>query len=71
MPRRNWPICLAGDCLRKKAGLSVDVLAEELKTRGLLNADADSSTLVEKLKGMRRPTRKTQGEGSFQPLRNG
>ena len=56
---------------KKGQGLSVDVLAEELKTRGLLNADADSSTLVEKLKGMRRPTRKTRGKALFQPLNEG
>ncbi len=55
----------------KGEGLSVDALAEELKTRGLLNADADSSTLVEKLKGMRRPTRKTRGKALFQPLNEG
>lgn len=42
----------------KGEGLSVDALAEELKTRGLLDADADSSKLVEKLKEMERPRRK-------------
>ena len=42
----------------KGEGLSVDALAEELKTRGLLEEDADSSKLVEKLKGMERPRRK-------------
>lgn len=46
----------------KGEGLSVDALAEELKTRGLLDSDADSSTLIERLKGMQRPDRRTRGK---------
>ena len=55
----------------KGEGLSVDALAEELKTRGLLDSDADSSTLIERLKGMQRPDRRTRGKVFFQPLNAG
>ena len=44
----------------KGEGLSVDALADELKNRGLLEEDADSSKLVEKLKEMERPRRKAR-----------
>ena len=54
----------------KGEGLSVDALAEELKTRGLLDSDADSSTLIERLKGMARPNRRMangrQQQGLYQ-----
>ena len=54
----------------KGEGLSVDALAEELKTRGLLDSDADSSTLIERLKEMARPNRRMangrQQQGVYQ-----
>ncbi len=54
----------------KGEGLSVDALAEELKTRGLLDSDADSSTLIERLKEMARPNRRMangrQQQGLYQ-----
>lgn len=43
---------------RKGEGLAVDELADELKNRGLLEEDADSSTLIERLKEMQRPDRR-------------
>ena len=54
---------------RKGDGLAVDELADELRERGLLEADADSSTLVERLKELSRPKRKSadrRGQGVFQ-----
>lgn len=47
---------------RKGEGLAVDELADELKNRGLLEEDADSSTLIERLKDMQRPERRTRGQ---------
>ncbi|HJB64734.1 MAG TPA: hypothetical protein H9768_00415 [Candidatus Mailhella merdavium] len=43
---------------KKGEGLSVDTLAGELKRRGLLEEDADASTLIERLKVMERPDRR-------------
>lgn len=43
---------------RKGEGLAVDELVDELKNRGLLEEDADSSTLIERLKELRRPDRR-------------
>lgn len=54
---------------RKGDGLAVDELADELRERGLLEADADSSTLIERLKELPRPKRKSadrRGQGVFQ-----
>ena len=54
---------------RKGDGLAVDELVDELKNRGLLEEDADSSTLVERLKELSRPKRKSadrRGQGVFQ-----
>ncbi|MDE7065386.1 MAG: hypothetical protein K2O70_07960, partial [Desulfovibrionaceae bacterium] len=46
----------------KGEGLAVDELADELKNRGLLEEDADSSTLIERLKEMRRPDQRQMRE---------
>lgn len=43
---------------RKGEGPTVDELVDELKNRGLLEEDADSSTLIERLKALRRPDRR-------------
>lgn len=43
---------------RKGEGPTVDELVDELKNRGLLEEDADSSTLIERLKELRRPDRR-------------
>ena len=54
---------------RKGDGLAVDELVDELKNRGLLEEDADSSTLIERLKELPRPKRKSadrRGQGVFQ-----
>lgn len=54
---------------RKGEGPTVDELVDELKNRGLLEADADSSTLIERLKELPRPKRKSadrRGQGVFQ-----
>lgn len=54
---------------RKGEGPTVDELVDELRERGLLEADADSSTLIERLKELPRPKRKSadrRGQGVFQ-----
>ena len=54
---------------RKGEGPTVDELVDELKNRGLLEEDADSSTLIERLKELPRPKRKSadrRGQGVFQ-----
>lgn len=43
---------------KKGEGPTVDELVDELKNRGLLEEDADSSTLIERLKELRRPDRR-------------
>lgn len=42
---------------KRGEGVAVDELADELREMGLLDPDADSSTLVERLKELRRPER--------------
>lgn len=54
---------------RKGEGPTVDELVDELKNRGLLEEDADSSTLIERLKELPRPKRKSadrRGQVLFQ-----
>lgn len=55
---------------KKGEGVAVDELADELRDRGLLDPDADSSTLVERLKEMKRPDRRRgqtrQAQGMLQ-----
>lgn len=53
---------------KKGEGLAVDELADELKNRGLLEEDADSSTLIERLKELQRPDKRKMKERHAQEI---